>query len=51
MNNDFCEKCFMNYTKENPQFEDYPICVMCASKIAVMVLAETVSVVMSKRIK
>ena len=48
---DFCEHCYESYTKENPKYEDYPICVLCASKIAVMVLSETVARVMSGKVK
>jgi len=44
---DFCEHCYESYTEVNPKYEDYPICVLCASKIAVMVLSETVARVMS----
>jgi len=47
----FCHRCFEPYHCGNPKYEDYPICTLCASKVAVMVLAETVAKVMSGKVK
>ncbi len=48
-NEEFCANCYQNYSDKNPKYEEYPLCCLCASKIAVAVLAETVATVMAAK--